>query len=174
MNGPGPDGERAMSEGQARLSHIDAGGKARMVDVGDKPMTDRLAIAEGRVRVSDELARCIRENALAKGDLLGVARLAGIQAAKHTGQLIPLCHPLSLDHADVEATLEGNFVQIRASVRTVGRTGVEMEALTAVAVAALTVVDMGKAVDKAMVIEGVRVVEKRGGRSGHFVADVRE
>ncbi|GAB4384828.1 MAG: cyclic pyranopterin monophosphate synthase MoaC [Phycisphaerales bacterium] len=159
-----------MNEGQPRLTHTDEAGRARMVDVGDKPITERVAVAEGRVRISEALAACIRENTLAKGDLLAVARLAGVQAAKQTGQLIPLCHPLLLDHVDVEAQLEGNSVRLRATVRCFGRTGVEMEALTAVSVAALTVVDMGKAVDKGMVIEGVRLVEKRGGRSGHYVA----
>lgn len=156
-----------------RLSHTDEDGKARMVDVGDKPVTSRIAVAEGFVRVSEQLAERIRENTLAKGDLLGVARIAGIQAAKQTGSLIPLCHPLGLDHADVDVTLEGCTVCIRASARVTGRTGVEMEALTAVTVAALTVIDMGKAVDKAMVIEGVRLIEKRGGRSGHYVAPDR-
>ena len=153
-----------------RLSHTDEHGQARMVDVGDKPVTSRVAVAEGFVRVSEALAEQIRENTLAKGDLLGVARIAGIQAAKQTGLLIPLCHPLGLDHVDVDLTLDGCTVRIRASARVTGRTGVEMEALTAVTVAALTVIDMGKAVDKAMVIEGVRLVEKRGGRSGHYIA----
>ena len=141
-----------------------------MVDVGPKPVTDRFAAAEARVRVSDALARAIRENTLAKGDVLGVARLAGIQAAKRTDELIPLCHALPVDHADVRATLENGFIRLRAEVRTHARTGVEMEALTAVAVAALTVIDMGKAIDKGMVIEGVRILEKRGGRSGTYVA----
>lgn len=163
-----------MAEDTNRLSHIDARGKARMVDVADKPETDRLARAEGRVRISEALAQQIRENTLSKGDLLAVARIAGIQAAKQTGSLIPLCHPLSLDHVDVEASLEGNCVMLRASARARGRTGVEMEALTAVSVAALTVVDMGKAVDKTMVIEGIRVIEKRGGRSGHYLAPTPE
>lgn len=159
-----------MSEGRSGLTHTDEAGRAHMVDVGDKPITERVAVAEGRVRISEALAAHIRENTLNKGDLLAVARLAGIQAAKQTGQLIPLCHPLLLDHVDVEAQLDGNSVMLRATVRCFGRTGVEMEALTAVSVAALTVVDMGKAVDKGMVIEGVRLVEKRGGRSGHYIA----
>ena len=159
-----------MIDQPPNLSHTDASGRARMVDVGDKPMTNRVAIAEGRVRVNDALAQRIRENTLGKGDVLGIARLAGIQAAKRTGELIPLCHPLGLDHVEVDAELVGNVVQLRASARVLGRTGVEMEALTAVAVAALTVIDMGKAVDPGMVIEGVRVIEKRGGRSGHYVA----
>jgi cyclic pyranopterin phosphate synthase len=139
-----------------------------MVNVGGKPLTARRAVAECSVRVSPELAAAIRANSLAKGDLLGVARLAGIQAAKRTPELIPLCHALPLDHADVLVTLDGERVRIRAEASTHARTGVEMEALTAAAVAALTVVDMGKAVDKAMVMEGLRVVEKSGGRSGDF------
>jgi cyclic pyranopterin phosphate synthase len=145
-----------------------------MVDVGDKPVTERFAAAEACVRVSPTLARAIRENTLAKGDVLGVARLAGIQAAKRTDELIPLCHSLPVDHADVRATLEDGAVRLRSEVRTHARTGVEMEALTAVTVAALTVIDMGKAIDKGMVIEGVRVVEKRGGRSGTYLAPERE
>lgn len=153
-----------------RLSHIDTSGRARMVDVGDKEVTDRLARAEATVRVSPDLARAIRENTVAKGDLLGVARLAGVMAAKRTGEMIPLCHPLPIDLADVEATLDGDRVLITSLVRTRARTGVEMEALAAVTIAALTVIDMGKAIDKAMTIEGVRIVEKRGGRSGHYIA----
>lgn len=152
------------------LSHIGPDGSARMVDVGDKPATDRLAVAEAFVRVSPELAARIRENSLAKGNLLEVARLAGIQAAKRTAELIPLCHALPLDAVDVRATLEGERVRLRSEVRTHARTGVEMEALTAAAVAALTVIDMGKAVDRGMVVEGLRLVEKRGGRSGHYRA----
>ena len=142
-----------------------------MVDVGDKPVTARFAAAECGVRVSPALAAAIRENTIAKGDLLGVARLAGIQAAKRTPDLIPLCHSLPLDHADVRVTLNGDRVRVRAEASTHARTGVEMEALTAAAIAALTVIDMGKAVDKAMVIEGLRVVEKRGGRSGDYRAE---
>lgn len=160
-----------QSEGSTReLSHLGADGRARMVDVGAKPVTARTAVAEAYVRVSEELADRIRENTLAKGNLLEVARLAGIQAAKRTGELIPLCHPLPIDFADVQATLEAGRVRLRSEVRTTARTGVEMEALTAAAVAALTVIDMGKAVDRAMVVEGLRVVEKRGGRSGDFHA----
>lgn len=160
-----------MSEPSApRLSHVGPDGSARMVDVGDKPATDRVAVAEAFVRVSPALAARIRENSLAKGNVLEVARLAGIQAAKRTDELIPLCHSLPLDVVDVRATLEGERVRIRAEARTHARTGVEMEALTAAAVAALTVIDMGKAVDKGMVIEGLRVIEKRGGRSGEYRA----
>jgi cyclic pyranopterin monophosphate synthase len=141
-------------------------GRARMVDVSEKPVTKRAAVAAATVRISPELARAIRQNAVAKGTVLEVARLAGIQAAKRTGELIPLCHPLGLDHVDVECSLASGAVRVRAEVRCHGRTGVEMEALTAAAVAALTVIDMGKAIDKGMVVEGLRVVEKRGGRSG--------
>lgn len=154
----------------AGLSHIGPDGASRMVDVGDKAATPRAAVAEAFVRVSEELAARIRENTLAKGNLLEVARLAGIQAAKRTSDLIPLCHPLPIDFADVQASLEGGRVRVRAEVRTTARTGVEMEALTAAAVAALTVIDMGKAVDKGMTIDGLRVLEKRGGRSGEYVA----
>lgn len=154
-----------------RLSHIDASGRAAMVDVSAKEVTERAAAAEGFVRISPALEEAIRANTVAKGDLLSVARLAGIQAAKRTAELIPLCHTLPLDAVEVEATLEPGRVRLTARVRCRGRTGVEMEALTAVAVAALTVIDMGKALDKGMVIEGVRLLEKHGGRSGSYVAD---
>ncbi len=153
-----------------KLTHVDEAGRSRMVDVGDKPATVRRAVAEGRVRISAELAKAIETNQVAKGNLLEVARLAGIMAAKRTDELIPLCHSLPLDAVDVEARLEGDCVLLRAEARTIWKTGVEMEALTAVAVAALTVIDMGKAIDKAMVIEGVRLVEKSGGRSGDYRA----
>lgn len=151
------------------LSHINADGTASMVDVGAKPITERRAVAEGFVRINAALEAAIRANTLAKGDLLAVARIAGILAAKRTDELIPLCHSLPLDHVDLEATLEAGRVRLRSTVRTHGRTGIEMEALTAVSVAALTVIDMGKALDRAMVIEGVRVLEKHGGRSGSHV-----
>lgn len=159
----------------AKLSHIDASGAASMVDVGDKPVTRRVAVAEAFVDVSRELAAAIRDNALAKGDLLAVARLAGIQAAKRTDELIPLCHSLPLDVVDVQATVTpadaaSQHVRLVATASTHSRTGVEMEALVAAGVAALTVIDMGKAVDKAMVVRGLRVLEKRGGRGGEYVA----
>jgi cyclic pyranopterin phosphate synthase len=144
-----------------------------MVDVGGKDVTERVAVAEAFVRVSEELGAAIRGNTLKKGDVLAVARLAGIQAAKRTDELIPLCHTLPLDHADVELTLEAGRVRIRATARVRARTGVEMEALTAAAVAALTVIDMGKSIDKAMEVEGLRVIEKRGGRSGTYRAEER-
>jgi cyclic pyranopterin phosphate synthase len=152
------------------LSHIRADGSAAMVDVGDKPNIQRRAVAEAFVRVSSELAAKIRKNTIAKGNVLEVARLAGIQAAKRTDELIPLCHGLPLEHVDVHAELKGTRVYLRAEARTTAKTGVEMEALTAVAVAALTVIDMGKAIDKAMEIEGLRLVEKHGGRSGVYIA----
>ena len=153
-----------------RLSHISANGRARMVDVGAKAVTERVAVAECFVRVSAALAKAIRGNTLKKGDLLSVARLAGIQAAKRTDELIPLCHSLPLDSVEVEAELQGSRVRLLATARTHAKTGVEMEALMAAAVAALTVIDMGKAIDKGMVVEGLRVLEKKGGRSGHYVA----
>ena len=146
------------------LNHVDEHGRARMVDVGEKPVTRRRAVAEGRVRVSAELAGLIAANAVAKGNLLEVARLAGIQAAKQTDSLIPLCHSLPLDFINVEAWLAESHVRLRAEVTCAGKTGVEMEALTAVSVAALTVIDMGKAVDRAMVIEEIRLIEKTGGQ----------
>jgi len=146
------------------LTHVDEHGRGRMVDVSDKAITRRRAVAEGRVRVSAALAAQVAANALAKGSLLEVARLAGIQAAKHTSTLIPLCHPVPLDWVHVDAWLEGEHVRLRAEARSESKTGVEMEALTAVAVAALTVIDMGKAVDRAMVIEEIRLVEKTGGQ----------
>ncbi len=146
------------------LTHVDTHDQARMVDVGEKPVTARRAVAEGRVRISAELAEKIAANTLAKGNLLEVARLAGVQAAKKTADLIPLCHPLPIDFAHVTALLQGTYVLLRAEVKCTAKTGVEMEALTAVAVAALTVVDMGKAIDRHIVIEEIHLVEKTGGR----------
>jgi cyclic pyranopterin monophosphate synthase len=154
------------------LTHFDGQGHAHMVDVGGKEVTDRLAVAEGAVRMAAETLALITEGRAKKGDVLGVARLAGIMAAKKTSDLIPLCHPLALTKVSLDlepdASLPG--VRIRATVATSGQTGVEMEALTAVSVAGLTVYDMVKAVDKAMVIEGVRLMLKEGGKSGRFVA----
>lgn len=147
------------------LSHLDQAGRARMVDVGDKPLLDRTAVATGTIRMSQEAFRQIAEQAVAKGDVLAVSEVAGTLAAKRTAELIPLCHPLGLDHVEVEAALDESLpgVRVRAAVRTVGRTGVEMEALTAVAVALLTVYDMVKAVDPGMLIGDVRLVEKKKG-----------
>jgi len=150
------------------LSHVDATGRAAMVNVSAKAITERTARAACEVRISAELARAIRGNAVKKGSVLDVARIAGIQAAKRTGDLIPLCHPLALDHAGVDLTMTKNVIHIVATATTNARTGVEMEALTAAAVAALTVIDMGKAIDKHMVISNLRVIEKRGGRSGEW------
>jgi len=152
----------------AKLSHLDAKGKARMVDVGDKPVTDREALARGEITMSATALRLIRTGALAKGDPLQVARLAGIMAAKKTAELIPLCHPLPLTHVRVELTPIRRGYRIEARVRTTSQTGVEMEALTAVAVAELTIYDMAKAVDKGMVIGDICLIEKKGGRSGHY------
>jgi cyclic pyranopterin phosphate synthase len=150
------------------LSHLDAKGKARMVDVGDKPVTSREALARGEITMSGTALRLIRQGALAKGDPLQAARLAGIMAAKKTAELIPLCHPLPLTHVSVELTPTRRGYRIEARVRTASQTGVEMEALTAVAVAALTIYDMAKAVDKEMVIGQICLIEKKGGRSGHY------
>ncbi len=159
-----------MSE---KLSHLDESGAARMVDVGQKADTERIAVAGGEVVMQAETLRLIRDGAIKKGDVLTVARIAGIMAAKRTSELIPLCHPLPLTHIDVTLALDepANRVTIRAAARTIGKTGVEMEALTAVSVAALTVYDMAKAVDRGMRIQNVRLLEKRGGKSGDYVAD---
>jgi len=139
-----------------------------MVDVSAKAVTRRRAVAEAVVRVSEDLARAIREQTLGKGDLASVVRLAGIQAAKRTGHLIPLCHPLALDHVGVEVDLDGCEVRITAEVVATARTGVEMEALTAVSVAALAVIDMGKSIDRGIVIERVRLLLKEGGSRGRW------
>jgi cyclic pyranopterin phosphate synthase len=150
------------------LSHVDARGRVTMVDVGDKPVTSREAVARGSIAMSRDALRLIRTGAVKKGDPLQTARLAGILAAKQTSALIPLCHPLPLSSVNVELTPTRRGYDIEARVRTTGQTGVEMEALTAVAVAALTVYDMVKAVDKAMVIGDVRLMSKTGGRSGTY------
>lgn len=150
------------------LSHLDEQGNARMVDVGGKPDTERVAVAAGEVLMQPETLALIRAGQIKKGDVLTVAQLAGIMAAKRTAELIPLCHPLALTQIDVRCELRDDLpgVAITATVRTTGKTGVEMEALTAVSVAGLTVYDMAKAVEKTMRITNVRLVEKRGGRSG--------
>lgn len=151
-----------------RLTHVDEGGAARMVDVSEKSVTARAASASGRVLVSPAVVALLRGEGVPKGDALAVARLAGIMGAKQTPALIPLCHPLSLSGVTVDLTVSDESVDILATVRTTDRTGVEMEALTAVSVAALTVIDMVKAVDKAAVITDVRVETKSGGRSGDW------
>ena len=159
---------KAVKTSRKKLSHLDATGKARMVDVGDKPVTQREARAAGEITMAPEALRLIRSGRVAKGDPLQTARLAGIMAAKQTAALIPLCHPLALTHVSVDLTPTRRGYRIESRVRTNGPTGVEMEALTAVSVAALTIYDMVKAVDKAMVISGICVLEKSGGRSGHY------
>lgn len=153
------------------LTHFDADGNARMVDVGDKEITERTAVAEGFIAVNEDIYTRIEEGTMKKGDVLAVAQLAAIMGAKETSRLIPLCHPLALTKVDVHCTLDAvrRTVCVRATVKTKGRTGVEMEALTAVQVGLLTVYDMCKAVDKGMVIGPVYLVEKDGGKSGHFV-----
>jgi cyclic pyranopterin phosphate synthase len=154
----------------ADLTHLDDDGAARMVDVGDKAETKRMAIAEGTIRMSPDARAAIAEDRVAKGDVLAAARIAGIMAAKRTSELIPLCHPLPLEKVSVECLLEADGVRVRAQARTTGRTGVEMEALTAASIALLTIYDMAKSIDKGMVIEGVRLLEKHGGKSGSFHA----
>lgn len=155
----------------SQLSHLDAQGRAHMVDVGDKADTERIAIARGEVLMKRETFELIRDGALKKGDVLTVAQLAGILGAKRTADLIPLCHPLPLTHIAVDLTLDENLpgVVITATVSTRGKTGVEMEALTAVSIAALTIYDMAKAAEKTMRIQNIRLVEKHGGRSGDVV-----
>ena len=150
------------------LSHVDSRGRVKMVDVGDKPVTTREAVARGSIAMSAEARRLIRRGAVKKGDPLQAARLAGILGAKQTSALIPLCHPLPLSSVDVDLTPTRRGYTIEARVRTDARTGVEMEALTAVAVAALTIYDMVKAVDKAMVIGDLKLMFKSGGRSGTY------
>ena len=153
-----------------KLSHLGRRGEARMVDVSDKAATQRVAIAEGRVIMQPKTLAIVRKGNAKKGDVLGTARIAGIQAAKRTHELIPLCHPLPLSQVEIELTPDAKLPGIvaRARVKVAGKTGVEMEALTAVSVACLTIYDMVKAIERGMRIEGIRLVEKRGGRSGHY------
>jgi cyclic pyranopterin phosphate synthase len=155
-----------------KLSHLDAAGNARMVEVGEKPETARSAVAVGIVRLSKDAFRAIVDGSAKKGDVLAVARIAGIQAAKRTSEWIPLCHPIPLTSVEVDFGLDGDArtVTVTATARCVGRTGVEMEALTAVSAASLTVYDMLKAVDRAIVIERIRLLKKSGGKSGEWVA----
>jgi cyclic pyranopterin phosphate synthase len=154
-----------------KLSHLDDAGLAHMVDVGEKPDTPRTAVARGEVTMRPETLALIQAGAMKKGDVLTVAQIAGVMAAKRTAEMIPLCHPLPLTHIDVQLELDANLpgVRIQATVSTTGKTGVEMEALTAVAVAALTVYDMAKAAEKTMRIQNIRLVEKHGGRSGDVI-----
>ncbi len=155
-----------------QLSHLGARGEARMVDVSGKPATTREAVAEGRVMMQPATLDIVREGNAKKGDVLGTARIAGIMAAKRTHELIPLCHPLAISQVEVDLVTDAKLpgVTVTARVKVAGPTGVEMEALTAVAVACLTIYDMVKAVDRGMRIERIRLVEKRGGRSGHYRA----
>jgi cyclic pyranopterin phosphate synthase len=155
-----------------KLTHLGKGGDARMVDVSAKPATERVAIAEGRVRMQPQTLKLVQSGNAKKGDVLGAARIAGIMAAKRTHELIPLCHPLALTQVKLKLAPDAKLpgVVVRAEVRVTGQTGVEMEALTAVSVACLTIYDMVKAVERGMRIEGIRLVEKRGGKSGHYRA----
>jgi cyclic pyranopterin phosphate synthase len=160
----------------SRLTHLDARGQAHMVDVGDKAETQRVARAEGRIRMSPAALDAVESGNARKGDVLGVARVAAIQAAKRTSELIPLCHPLPITRVSVDLQIDRALQSVvcTAQVETFGRTGVEMEALVAVQIGLATVYDMCKAVDRAMRIESVRLLEKRGGRSGHWVAPPEE
>jgi cyclic pyranopterin phosphate synthase len=161
-----------VSQRPSKLSHLKASGEARMVDVSAKPVTERVAIAEGRVLMQPKTLALVRSGNAKKGDVLGAARIAGIMAAKRTHELIPLCHPLPITQIEVDAVPDAALpgVAVTARVKVSGQTGVEMEALTAVSVACLTIYDMVKAVERGMRIEGIRLVEKSGGKSGHFRA----
>ncbi len=154
----------------SKLTHLDDAGAAHMVDVGAKATTAREAIAEGRISMSAEALSAIRDGTAKKGDVLAVARVAGIMAAKNTSDLIPLCHPIALSSATVDFDFEDNCIRVTATARTAGQTGVEMEALAATSVALLTLYDMAKALDKAMVMSGIRLLAKSGGRSGDWRA----
>ncbi len=150
------------------LTHLDSDGTARMVDVGSKAETARVAVAEGFIRIAPEALAAIEAGNAPKGDVLGTARIAGIMAAKRTGELIPLCHPLALDAVNIEFAIEPEGIRATATASLTGKTGVEMEALTAVSLALLTIYDMAKALDKSMAIEQVRLIAKRGGKSGDW------
>lgn len=154
-----------------KLTHLDPEGRARMVDVGHKPDTERIAVARGEIQMKRETLALIRDGQIKKGDVLTVAQIAGISASKRTAELIPLCHPLPLNKVDVDLALDDSLpgVVITATAKTIGKTGVEMEALTAVSVAALTVYDMAKAAEKTMRIQNIRLIEKHGGQSGDVI-----
>jgi cyclic pyranopterin phosphate synthase len=156
----------------SQLTHFDEQGQAHMVDVGAKPDSHRLAVAEGRIEMQAPTLSLIASGTASKGDVIGIARIAGIQGAKRTSELIPLCHPIALTRVAVDFSIDAKAgcVHCQATAETVGPTGVEMEALAAVQVALLTIYDMCKAVDRGMTITGVRLLEKKGGKSGHFVA----
>ncbi|ASJ91385.1 cyclic pyranopterin monophosphate synthase MoaC [Porphyrobacter sp. CACIAM 03H1] len=153
-----------------RLTHLDESGAAHMVDVGGKPATARRAVAEGRIAMRPETLAAIRAGNAPKGDVLGTARIAGIMAAKRTGELIPLCHPLGLEAVNIEFDYEESAIRAVATASLTGKTGVEMEAMTAVSIALLTIYDMAKALDKGMVISAVRLIAKSGGKSGDWTA----
>jgi cyclic pyranopterin phosphate synthase len=162
------------SAGHRELSHLDAEGRVKMVDTGDKPVTRREARASGRVLMNAETARVIRERSAGKGDVLAAARIAGIMAAKKTASLVPLCHPVALQSVTIDLQITGNAVEISATAVAVDRTGVEMEALVAVSVAALTIYDMCKSLDRGMIIESIRLEEKSGGASGHYLREANQ
>lgn len=153
------------------LTHIDANGNARMVDVGAKAETQRTAIASGRISMSEDALAAVRAGNAPKGDVLGTARIAGIMAAKRTAELIPMCHPLALDAVNLEFSFEDNAIKVIARASLTGKTGVEIEAITATSIALVTIYDMTKALDKSMVISDIRLVEKIGGKSGHWKLD---
>ena len=161
---------------EKELTHFNREGRAYMVDVGNKEDTQRVAIAEGTVLMQPETLSMIKDNKIAKGDVLGVAQVAGIMAAKKTSQIIPMCHPLMLTGVEINFTINENEnkIIIQSKVKTVGKTGVEMEALTAVAAAGLTIYDMCKAVDREMAIESIYLLEKSGGKSGHFLRSIKK
>lgn len=159
-----------MGQAMSKLTHLDDKGAARMVDVGGKPETARSATATGRIRMAEATLTAVREGSGPKGDVLAAARIAGIMAAKKTGELIPLCHPLALDAVTVDFVFEDGAVRATATASLTGKTGVEMEALTATSIALLTIYDMAKALEKGMVIEQVRLLEKTGGKSGDWHA----
>lgn len=169
---PSPPDPESSENTPSALTHLDVQGTARMVDVGHKADTERVAVAGGRVLVNAETFAAIRDGLVKKGDVLTIARIAGIMAAKRTSELIPLCHPLPLTHIDLDLELDASIsaVNIRATARTTGKTGVEMEALTAVSVAALTIYDMAKALDREMQIEDIHLLAKHGGKSGDYRA----
>ncbi|MEY4978040.1 MAG: hypothetical protein RLZZ352_310 [Pseudomonadota bacterium] len=173
MTDPSPSTHSSTSPSTSPLTHFDAQGQAHMVDVAAKPATHRVAVAEGRIQMLPATLQLIASGNAKKGDVLGIARIAGIQGAKKTSDLIPLCHPIALTRVTVDFDIEAatHSVCCRASAECTGQTGVEMEALTACSVALLTIYDMCKAADRGMTISAIRLLEKRGGKSGHFVAD---
>ncbi len=160
-----------MNEATGRLTHLDSEGAAHMVDVGGKPATARRAVASGRITMSADALEAIRAGNAPKGDVLGTARIAGIMAAKRTGELIPLCHPLGLEAVTIDFAYEEGAIRATATASLTGKTGVEMEAMTAVSIALLTIYDMAKAIDKGMVISEVRLIAKSGGKSGDWKAE---